>query len=80
MDNDETSTSSAFQHGRASKLIECIEESIRRKVQTMEDDLKDEEEEADSESSNKRVSTIDASITLKKTEVHYCEDQAFSIL
>ena len=46
----------------------------------MEDDLKDEEEEADSESSNKRVSTIDASITLKKTEVYYCEDQAFSIL
>lgn len=80
LDNDETSTSSAFQHGRASKLIECIEESIRRKVQTMEDDLKDEEEEADSESSNKRVSTIDASISLKKTEVHYCEDQAFSIL
>ena len=80
LDNDEVASVHAVGRGRASRLIECIEESIKKKLQSMEDDIKDEEELATSESSNQRTAIPEQSVHLAKSDIHYCEEQACNLL
>lgn len=53
-DNDDAKNRSIIQIDRTSKLIECIEESIRKKIRSIEDAINDEEEEGNAETSNNR--------------------------
>ena len=54
-DNDDVAFSRNSKKDYASRLIECIEESIRLTLRRLEDEGKDEEEEADSQTSHERV-------------------------
>ncbi len=54
-DNDEVASSRNTKKDYASRLIECIEESIRLTLRRLDEESKDEEEEADSETSHKRI-------------------------
>lgn len=80
LDNDETASVHGVRRGRASRLIECIEESIRKKLQSMEDDIKDEEEQATPESSNQRAVISEHCVPLAKSNIYYCKEQACSLL
>ena len=51
-DNDDAKSSRIFQIDRTSRLIECIEESIRKKIRSIDDAIIDEEEEGSAETSN----------------------------
>ena len=53
-DNDDVKSSRIFQIDRTSRLIECIEESIRKKIRSIDDAIIDEEEEGSAETSNNR--------------------------
>ena len=53
-DNDDAKSSRIFQIDRTSRLIECIEESIRKKIRSIDDAIIDEEEEGSAETSNNR--------------------------
>lgn len=44
----------------SSRLVECIEESIRKKLKSLDDDLKEEEEEGNTEESNERTNDKDS--------------------
>lgn len=80
LDNDEIVSVHVVGRGRASRLIECIEESIKKNLQSMEDTIKDEEEQATSESSNQRVAISEQSVHLDKSDIYYCKEQACSLL
>ncbi len=54
-DNDCVVSSRISQKDYASRLIECIEESIRLALRRLDDESKDEEEEADSQTSHERA-------------------------
>ena len=54
-DNDDVASSRNSKKDYASRLIECIEESIRFALRRLDDENKDEEEEANSETSHERV-------------------------
>ncbi len=49
---------------RVSRLIECVENSIQTKLNLMEDEMRDEEEEGDSETGNKRTYSSEKTITI----------------
>ena len=51
----------------SSRLVECIEESIRKKLKSLDDDLKDEEESGNTEQSNERVNNDDSDYIVVKT-------------
>ena len=53
-DNDDAKYRGAVQIDRTSKLIECIEESIRKKIRSIEDAINDEEEVGTADTSNDR--------------------------
>lgn len=53
-DNDEVKSSRLLLLDRTSRLIECIEDSIRRKIRSIEDAIIDEEEEGTPETCNNR--------------------------
>ena len=53
-DNDDAKSSRILQIDRTSRLIECIEESIRKKIRLIDDAILDEEEEGSAETSNNR--------------------------
>jgi hypothetical protein len=53
-DNDDAKSCRIFQIDRTSRLIECIEESIRKKIRSIDDAIIDEEEEGSAETSNNR--------------------------
>ena len=53
-DNDDAKSYRIFQIDRTSRLIECIEESIRKKIRSIDDAIIDEEEEGSAETSNNR--------------------------
>ena len=53
-DNDDAKSSRIYQIDRTSRLIECIEESIRKKIRSINDAIIDEEEEGSAETSNNR--------------------------
>lgn len=60
-DNDEVASSRGTKKNYASQLIECIEKSIRRALRRLDDESKDEEEEADSTTSHERIYDEDGS-------------------
>lgn len=64
-DNDDEPISRQDKNLGVSKLVVCIEESLKRKLHFMEEILNDEEEEANAETSNARSSNTDFSICLK---------------
>lgn len=49
----------------SSRLVECIEESIRKKLKSLDDDIKDEEEEGSTEESNERSNDDNDYIVIK---------------
>ena len=53
-DNDEMNRHSSLQIDKSSRLIECIEESIKRKIRSIDEAINDEEEEGSAEYSNER--------------------------
>ena len=53
-DNDEVHSHRSILVDRTSRLIECIEESIRKKIRSIDNAITDEEEEGDAETSNDR--------------------------
>lgn len=53
-DNDEVHSHKSIFVDRTSRLIECIEESIRKKIRSIDDAITDEEEEGSAETSNDR--------------------------
>jgi len=53
-DNDEVHSSRPILVDRTSRLVECIEDSIKRKIRSIDDALNDEEEEGSAETSNDR--------------------------
>jgi len=79
-DNDDEPTSYLYKKHGVSRLIVSIEESIKRKLNAMEEELNDEEEEANAETSNARTFDTDYSISITKKDIDkYC-DQAYSVL
>lgn len=77
-DNDEIHSSYVSKMNRASRLIECIEQSIKNKIKALDDDIKEEEEEGKTEKSNDRTDYY--SIDIPKNDVKFCAKQAKSIL
>ena len=65
-DNDDAKSSRIFQIDRTSRLIECIEESIRKKIRSIDDAIIDEEEEGSAETSNNREIEEQEDIFLSK--------------
>ena len=53
-DNDEVHSHKSIYVDRTSRLVECIEESIRKKIRSIDDAITDEEEEGTAETSNDR--------------------------
>lgn len=68
-DNDEVATTKSIRINSASRLIECIEESIKRKNRSIEDALNDEEEEGNAEESNEREIEVQKNISIGKKQV-----------
>ncbi len=65
-DNDDAKSSRIFLIDRTSRLIECIEESIRKKIRSIDDAIIDEEEEGSAETSNNREIEEQEDIFLSK--------------
>ena len=65
-DNDDAKSSRIFQIDRTSRLIECIEESIKKKIRSIDDAIIDEEEEGSAETSNNREIEEQEDIFLSK--------------
>lgn len=53
-DNDDAHSCRPILIDRTSRLVECIEDSIRKKIRSIDDALNDEEEEGSAETSNER--------------------------
>ncbi len=64
-DNDDVHTRKYLNIDKSSRLMDCIEESIRRKLRSIDEDMKDEEESGNTESSNER-SEINDDIVIKE--------------
>lgn len=79
-DNDEIHSSHELKGDKASHLVECIEESIRKKLRSLDDDLKDEEELGNTETSNERVYTYDETIVVNKSLIDTVIGNANKIL
>lgn len=79
-DNDDANSLFAYDDVRASRLITCIEESIQRKMLSMEDDMKNEEEEGNSETGNKRSEEAGSTILSDKKSILFCKNQVASVL
>ena len=66
-DNDDAKSRTVIQIDKTSKLIECIEESILKKIHSLEDAIIDEEENGSAETSNDRdIEEIEDIIISKK--------------
>lgn len=79
-DNDDSKSSSILHIDRTSRLIECIEESIRKKIRSINDSLYDEEEEGSAETSNLRTEEVREDIYVSKKEVKGYGEVATSLL
>lgn len=72
-DNNQTSKKGSVFKDRSSRLIECIEDSIRRKIKEIDKSLEeqmDEEEEGNAESSYKRESQSNYTRTIKEKNIN----------
>jgi hypothetical protein len=79
-DNDDIHSNHSIKGDKASRLVECIEESIRKKLRSLDDDLKDEEELGSTETSNERVYTYDETIVVNKSFIETVVDNANKVL
>lgn len=79
-DNDHEYSNYSTRYDKSSKLIECIEKSIRRKLRSMDEDIKDEEESGDCETSNERSLLYDNAVVVDKKDVCFYSRQAASLL
>ena len=68
-DNDDAKSSRTLQIDRTSRLIECIEESIRKKIRSIDDAIIDEEEEGSAETSNNREIEEQDDIAVNKKQI-----------
>ncbi len=65
---------------RTSRLIECIEESIRKKIRSINDAINDEEEEGSTETSNERGIQESEGIKVAKGNLKKYSDMAATVL
>lgn len=79
-DNDDAKSSRILQIDRTSRLIECIEESIRKKIRLIDDAILDEEEEGSAETSNNRDIEEQEDIHVSKKQVKDYGDLSTSLL
>lgn len=78
-DNDEVVSSRSSSKYNTSRLIACIEESIRLALRRQDDEYKEEEEEANSETSHERVDN-ERHFELTKSDIDKLVEQAASVL
>lgn len=79
-DNDFVHTHRSILVDRSSRLIECIEESIRRKIRLIDDAITDEEEQGDAESSNDREISEEKEILIPQKKIKSYAEKSSSVL
>lgn len=79
-DNDNAHSSHTHRKSNASRLIESIEESIKKKLKTLDEDLKDEEEEGNADVSNQRTYDLSYKKKIPANNVSQCANKALTIL
>lgn len=79
-DNDDVHSRHLVSVDRTSRLIDCIEESIRKKIRSIDDALNDEEEEGNAETSNNREIVENEDITVNKKNIKSYADMSNSVL
>lgn len=79
-DNDDAKSKRTIVLDRTSRLIECIEESIRRKIRAIETANIDEEEEGTPETSNKRENETQDEVFISKHQIKGYGDLSTSVL
>lgn len=79
-DNDDAKSKRTIVLDRTSRLIECIEESIRRKIRAIETANIDEEEEGTPETGNNRENEIQDEIIISKNRIKDYGDLSNSVL
>ncbi len=79
-DNDDAKSRHIIVVDRTSRLIECIEESIRRKIRSINDAIIDEEEEGSAEISNDRDIEEQDDIIISKKSFKSYGDLSTSLL
>ena len=79
-DNGDPSKSHIRFVDRTSRLVECIEESIRRKLRSIKEAINDEEEEGNTETSNTRDVQEDREIKVAKNALKFHSSMATSLL
>ena len=79
-DNDDAKSSRTIQIDRSSRLIECIEESIKKKIRSIDDAILDEEEQGVAETSNDREVDEQEDIIISKKHIKDYGDLSTSVL
>lgn len=79
-DNDDTHPNGFMPTDRVSRLIECIEENIRRSIRSMKEDLIDEEESGNCETSNERNPNYGIKEIINVKKLHTYSENAASVL
>ena len=79
-DNDEVHNHRSILVDRTSRLIECIEESIRKKIRSIDDAITDEEEEGKAETSNDREIVEYEEISVSKKTIKSYAELSSSVL
>lgn len=80
LDNNEVNSSKGIYVDRTSRLIECIEDSIRKKIHSIEEAITDEEESGDAESSNERNIVEQREISVSKKSIKNYGEISNSVL
>lgn len=79
-DNDDVHNHRLILVDRTSRLIECIEESIRKKIRSIDDAITDEEEEGNAETSNDREIVEYEEISVSKKTIKSYGELSSSVL
>ncbi len=79
-DNDEAKSSRTLLIDHSSRLIECIEDSIRKKIRSIDDAIIDEEEEGSAETSNNREIEEHEDIFISKNRLKSYGELSTSLL
>lgn len=79
-DNDEVHSHRSALVDRTSRLIECIEESIKKKIRSIDDAITDEEEEGEAETSNDREVVEYEEIAVSKKNIKSFGELSTSVL
>lgn len=79
-DNDEVHSHRSALVDRTSRLIECIEESIKKKIRSIDDAITDEEEEGEAETSNDREVVEYEEIAVSKKNIKGFGELSTSVL